>query len=67
MMGRDFLVLAKKLAAGGTEADWRSVVSRAYYAAFHVARELLADPHLTPLNDPVLVRAMALTPKSVPR
>lgn len=43
MNGRDFLVLARTLAASGTEAAWRSAVSRAYYAAFHVAREMLGD------------------------
>jgi uncharacterized protein (UPF0332 family) len=43
MTGRDFLAVAKQLAAGGTEAEWRSAISRAYYAAFHVARELLED------------------------
>ena len=42
MNWRDFLLLATRLAAAGTEADWRSAVSRAYYAAFHVARTLLA-------------------------
>ncbi len=41
MHGRDFLQLADALAAGSTEAEWRSAVSRAYYAAFHVARALL--------------------------
>jgi uncharacterized protein (UPF0332 family) len=40
---RDFLSLAGRLTAGGTEADWRTAVSRAYYAAFHVARRLFAD------------------------
>jgi len=40
MKGRDFLTLANTLASGTTEAEWRSAVSRAYYAAFHVAREL---------------------------
>jgi uncharacterized protein (UPF0332 family) len=35
------------LAAGATEADWRTAVSRAYYAAFHVARRLLADLSFT--------------------
>lgn len=39
----DFLVLAARLAAAATEADWRTAISRAYYAAFHVARPLLAD------------------------
>jgi hypothetical protein len=40
MKGRDFLTLANSLASGTTEAEWRLAVSRAYYAAFHVAREL---------------------------
>jgi uncharacterized protein (UPF0332 family) len=43
MNWRDFLLLATRLATGTTEADWRTSVSRAYYAAFHVARRLLAD------------------------
>jgi uncharacterized protein (UPF0332 family) len=43
MNWRDFLALAARLAAEATEADWRSAISRAYYAAFHVARRLLAD------------------------
>jgi uncharacterized protein (UPF0332 family) len=43
MNWRDFLPLAARLAAGATEADWRTAVSRAYYAAFHVARRLFAD------------------------
>jgi uncharacterized protein (UPF0332 family) len=43
MNWRDFLQLATRLAAGTTEADWRTAVSRAYYAAFHVARSLIAD------------------------
>jgi uncharacterized protein (UPF0332 family) len=37
----DFLTLAGALTTGTAEADWRSAVSRAYYAAFHVARLLL--------------------------
>ncbi len=43
MNWRDFLSLAVRLAAGTTEADWRTGVSRAYYSAFHVARRLLSD------------------------
>ncbi|HEY1860960.1 MAG TPA: HEPN domain-containing protein [Gemmataceae bacterium] len=43
IIGRDFLTLADSLLAGGTEAEWRTAVSRAYYAAFHVARELMLD------------------------
>jgi uncharacterized protein (UPF0332 family) len=41
--GRDFLALAIRLVAGSEEADWRSAISRAYYAAFHAARSLLTD------------------------
>src|SRR5437763_728272 len=43
MNGRDFLLTARRLAAGPDESDWRSAVSRAYYAAFHAARDFLAD------------------------
>lgn len=43
MTGHDFLPLAARLALGPTEPEWRSAVSRAYYAAFHVARQLLED------------------------
>ena len=41
MHGRDFYSLASVLVKGSTEAEWRSAVSRAYYAAFHLARNLL--------------------------
>ena len=41
MNERDFLALARTLAAETTEAAWRSAVSRGYYASFHVARRLL--------------------------
>ncbi len=47
MTGRDFLAVASQLAAGSTEAEWRSAISRAYYAAFHAARELLEDLRFT--------------------
>src|SRR5262249_45562525 len=43
MNERDFLTLAATLAGGPTEAEWRTAVGRAYYAAFHVARRLLED------------------------
>jgi uncharacterized protein (UPF0332 family) len=43
MNERDFLTLARFLAARPEEAAWRSAVSRGYYAAFHVARLLLED------------------------
>jgi uncharacterized protein (UPF0332 family) len=38
---RDYLSLAHTLARGSTEGEWRTACSRAYYAAFHVARQLL--------------------------
>ena len=47
MNWRDFVSLAARLATGATEADWRTAVSRAYYAAFHVARRLFADLNFT--------------------
>ena len=37
----DFLEVGGEWASGLREAKWRSAVSRAYYAAFHVARDLL--------------------------
>ncbi len=36
-----FLNVADALSTGETEADWRSAISRAYYAAFHKAGWLL--------------------------
>jgi uncharacterized protein (UPF0332 family) len=44
---RDYLTVALRLVAGATEADWRSAVSRAYYAAFHVGCELLRSLKFT--------------------
>jgi uncharacterized protein (UPF0332 family) len=41
--GRDFLALAQTWIKRTTEAEWRSAVSRAYYAAFHVARQFMED------------------------
>ena len=41
MNGRDFQPLAINLAAGTSEAEWRTSLGRSYYAAFHVARTLL--------------------------
>jgi uncharacterized protein (UPF0332 family) len=35
------LSAAWRQAAAGHESDWRSAASRAYYAAFHVTRDLL--------------------------
>lgn len=37
MIATDFLELAKELQGGARESEWRSAVSRAYYAAFHSA------------------------------
>ena len=39
----DYLTLAERLALEQTEADWRTAISRAYYAAFHAGRLLLLD------------------------
>jgi uncharacterized protein (UPF0332 family) len=47
MNWRDFLTLARQLTGRATEADWRTAVSRAYYAAFHIARQLLTDLNFT--------------------
>lgn len=38
---RDLLDVADSLVTGAYEAEWRSAVSRAYYAAFHAARLLM--------------------------
>ena len=43
MDAREFLTLAQQLSVARTEASWRSAVSRAYYAVFHVAKRLLED------------------------
>lgn len=41
MDGTDFLQLAIRLSGGATEAEWGCAVSRAYYGAFHVARQFV--------------------------
>jgi uncharacterized protein (UPF0332 family) len=43
MNARDFLNVAYELLEGNHEAHWRTAVSRAYYAAFHAARDLLVQ------------------------
>ena len=43
MNGEDFISVAGELADAGTEAHWRSAISRAYYGAFHVARNALVN------------------------
>jgi uncharacterized protein (UPF0332 family) len=43
MDGHDFLEVAWSLLEGHREAEWRSAVSRAYYAAFHIARQFLTQ------------------------
>jgi uncharacterized protein (UPF0332 family) len=40
MNPHDILDVADTLIMGLTEAEWRAAVSRAYYATFHVARQL---------------------------
>ena len=39
MLWNDFQDTAERLARGTKEGDWRSAVSRAYYAAFHFFRK----------------------------
>jgi uncharacterized protein (UPF0332 family) len=43
MIGSDFLPLASRLAAASSEPEWRTAISRAYYAAFHIARQLMEE------------------------
>ena len=44
----DFLEVAKQLVtSGGSEAAWRSGVSRAYYALYHCARNYALEMHYT--------------------
>jgi len=43
MTGHDFLTVARTLAGSGTEAEWRTAASRAYFAAFHIVRDLFRD------------------------
>jgi len=40
---REFMPLAERLAQENSEANWRTSISRAYYAAFHVACEFMAS------------------------
>jgi uncharacterized protein (UPF0332 family) len=42
MQGRQFLDVARRMLAVGTEAEWRAAAGRAYYAVMLEARELLA-------------------------
>jgi uncharacterized protein (UPF0332 family) len=41
MQWGEFQDTADRLARGGAEGDWRSAVSRAYYAVYHFFREFL--------------------------
>ena len=42
MRGRQFITVAQELAEADLEPHWRSAISRAYYAAFHEAKDALA-------------------------
>jgi uncharacterized protein (UPF0332 family) len=42
MSPNEFITVATQFLAGDGEGRWRSAVSRAYYGAFHVGRELLS-------------------------
>lgn len=39
--GEQFILVATELANANTEAHWRTSVSRAYYAVYHVARSAI--------------------------
>jgi len=41
MLWSDFRDSAERLAQGATEGDWRSAISRAYYAVFHFFHQFL--------------------------
>src|SRR5881296_368508 len=41
MQWSEFQDTAERLSHGATEGDWRSAISRSYYAVFHYFRELL--------------------------
>jgi len=41
MNGRDFLDCARRYSIASAEGDWRTAVSRAYYAVFHHFRDWL--------------------------
>ena len=43
MDGAEFLDVAIRLSGGGSEGDWRSSVSRAYYGAFHLSQQFVND------------------------
>ncbi len=47
MRSDEFLALAIELVAGGSEARHRTAVGRAYYGAFHFAKELLTAAGIT--------------------
>ena len=49
---RDFLEVAKKLSQGGTAAEYRTAVSRAYYATYHVGAEFLKGVGCSISNGP---------------
>jgi hypothetical protein len=58
MSPQDFLSLAKRLAAGPGEAEWRSAVSRTYYAVFRTAIQFVEScgvklPHSAAAHDKV--------------
>ena len=45
---REFLAVAERLAASNDEGDQRSAISRAYYAVFHRARDLVRTENYYP-------------------
>jgi uncharacterized protein (UPF0332 family) len=53
MDGSDYIRLAGKLAASPSadEASYRTAISRAYYGAFHLARDFLVDLGFIPMGN----------------
>lgn len=47
----DFQVTAERLAWGTTEGDWRSAISRCYFAVFHFFRNFLLSHGLDIARD----------------
>lgn len=56
MAPNEFISVATQFLAGDGEGRWRSAVSRAYYGAFHVAKEFLSDCGVVIRIDPLAHR-----------
>lgn len=56
MDANEFISVATQLLAGGGEGRFRSAVSRAYYGAFHLAKQWLSDCGIIVRFDPLAHR-----------